>query len=497
MVEEQNEHRLVQERMRKREALLENGVNPYPYRYGKTHDAAQVQEAHKGLEPEATTEQEVVVAGRIMALRVMGKASFCTIQDATGRIQLYVRKDELGDEQYKRFKKLDIGDIIGADGTVFATKTGEVTVRAKSLELLAKSLRPLPEKYHGLQDTELRYRQRYLDLIMNPEVRETFIKRSKIIKSIRQTLDGNGFLEVETPTLQPVYGGANARPFVTHHNALDMRLYLRISNELYLKRLLVGGFERVYEFVKDFRNEGIDRTHNPEFTQVEWYQAYGDYNDGMRLVEDAVSKAAQDVLGTTKITFDGKEIDLKPPWRRMTVAAVVNEHTGLDIDSMSREDLLDYCDKEGIEYDASSWGMLVVAIFEGKCEDKLIQPTFVRDYPVENTPLAKARRDGDDRYVEQFEVYINGWEMGNAYSELNDPVVQRRLLEEQAERGRGGDEEAHPMDEDFLASLEHGMPPTSGVGLGIDRFVMLFTGNDSIRDVILFPTMRPQKDEGL
>ena len=495
MTDDQNEHRLVQERMRKREALLENGVNPYPYRYGKTHDAAQVQEVHKGLEPEGTTEDEVAVAGRIMAMRVMGKASFCTIQDATGRIQLYVRREELGDEPYKRFKKLDIGDIIGSSGVVFATKTGEVTVRVKSLDLLAKSLRPLPEKYHGLQDTELRYRQRYLDLTMNPEVRETFIKRSRIIKSIRQTLDGHGFLEVETPTLQSVYGGANARPFVTHHNTLDMRLYLRISNELYLKRLLVGGFERVYEFVKDFRNEGIDRTHNPEFTQVEWYQAYSDYNDGMRLVEEAVSKAARDVLGTTKITFNGQEIDLTPPWKRVTVAEAVKEHTGLDIDSMSREDLLDYCDKEGIEYDASSWGMLVVAIFEGKCEDKLIQPTFVRDYPVENTPLAKARRDGDDRYVEQFEIFINGWEMGNAYSELNDPVVQRRLLEEQAERGRGGDEEAHPMDDDFIVSLEHGMPPTSGVGLGIDRFVMLFTGNDSIRDVILFPTMKPQKDE--
>ena len=495
MADEQSEHRLVQERLKKRQALLEAGTDPYPYRYGKTHDAAAIKEAHADLEAEETTSKEVAVAGRIRALRVMGKASFCVLQDETGKIQVYVRKDELGDEEYKRFKKLDIGDIVGASGTVFATKTGEVTVRAKELTLLTKSLRPLPEKYHGLQDTELRYRQRYVDLIMNPEVRETFVKRAKIIKSIKRTLDDHGFLEVETPTLQPVYGGANARPFVTHHNALDMTLYLRISNELYLKRLLVGGFEKVYEFVKDFRNEGIDRTHNPEFTQVEWYQAYGDYNDGMRLVEEAVSEAAKKVLGTTNITFNGDEIDLAPPWKRVTVVGAIKEHAGLDVLSMSREDLLDYCDKEGVEYDASSWGMLVVAIFEDKCEDKLVQPTFVKDYPVENTPLAKKHRSGDDRFVEQFEIFVNGWEMGNAYSELNDPVVQREHLEEQAERGRGGDEEAHPMDEDFVTSLEYGMPPTSGVGLGIDRLVMLFTGNDSIRDVIFFPTMKPMKDE--
>ena len=491
----EDDNRLIQERKNKRSALLEAGLNPYPYSYRKTHDAAAIKEQHKGLKAEEQTQDEVTVAGRIIAMRVMGKASFCSVQDQTGRVQLYVRRDDIGEEHYKRFKKYDLGDIIGCKGTVFTTKTGEITIHAQEVELLTKSLRPLPEKYHGLQDTEIRYRQRYVDLIANPEVRDTFIKRSKIIKSIKGTLDKHGFLEVETPTLQPIYGGANARPFITHHNTLDMTLYLRISNELYLKRLLVGGFERVYEFVKDFRNEGIDRTHNPEFTQVEWYQAYGDYEDGMRLVEEAISTAAKDVLGSTKITFQGQEIDLAPPWKRQTMAEAIKEHAGIDVLSMSREDLLDYCNEHDVEYDASGWGMLVVAIFEHACEEKLIKPTFIKDYPKESTPLAKPHRSGDERLVEQFEIYINGWELGNAYSELNDPVIQKEFLEAQVERGRGGEEETHPMDEDFVTALEYGMPPTSGVGIGIDRLVMLLTDNPSIRDVIFFPTMKPTKDD--
>ena len=315
-----DDNRLIQERKSKREALIAAGINPYPYAYKKTHDATTIQQNYAALAPERSTNDTVSVAGRIMTMRVMGKASFCTLQDHTGKVQLYVTREALGEEPYAQFKKYDLGDIIGCEGTIFTTKTGEITVHATNILLLTKSLRPLPEKYHGLQDVETRYRQRYVDLIVNPDVRETFVKRAKIIQSIKRTLEQHGFLEVETPTLQPVYGGANARPFITHHNTLDMPLYLRISNELYLKRLLVGGFERVYEFVKDFRNEGIDRTHNPEFTQVEWYQAYGDYHDGMALVEECVSNAAKEVLGTTTITFQGRTIDLKPPWKRVTVA---------------------------------------------------------------------------------------------------------------------------------------------------------------------------------
>ncbi len=487
----EEDNRLVQERMKKRETLLESGINPYPHNYKPTHKAAELRSKYD-LKAEEETSDEVVIAGRIMMMRVMGKASFVTLQDSTGKIQAYVRKDDIG-ENYKYFKKLDIGDIIGIKGTIFATKTGELTVHASEFTLLTKSLRPLPEKFHGLQDVETRYRQRYVDLIMNPEVRETFIKRSKIIRSMKNNLLKHGFLEVETPTLQPIYGGASAKPFVTHHNALDMKLYLRISNELYLKRLLVGGFDRVFEFVKDFRNEGVDTTHNPEFTQVEWYQAYADYEDGMRLFETLVSDAAKEVLGTTKINFQGTEIELKPPWKRITMVDSIKEHTGLDVLTMKREDLLDYCDKQGIEYDNSSWGMLVQAIFEAKCEEHLIQPTFIIDHPVESTPLAKPHRNGDKRFVERFEPYINTWEVGNGYTELNDPVMQKKFLLDQVERGRGGEDETHPMDEDFVTAIEYGMPPTSGVGMGVDRIVMILTDNPSIRDVLFFPTMKPIK----
>ncbi len=486
------ENRLVQERIKKREMLLESGINPYPHNFKLSHKASEIKEKYD-LKPEETTNDEVIIAGRLMTIRIMGKASFATIQDSTGRIQIYARKDDLGDS-YKLFKKLDIGDIIGVKGFVFATRTGEITVHCKEFTLLTKTLRPLPEKYHGLQDVEMKYRQRYLDLIMNPEVRERFVKRSKIINSIRRTLQEKGFLEVETPTLQPIYGGANARPFKTHHNALDIDLYLRISNELYLKRLLVGGFDKVFEFVKDFRNEGIDTTHNPEFTQVEWYEAYADYYDGMRLFEETVSRAAKEVLGTTRIEFQGRTIDLKTPWKRMRMVDAIKEFAGIDVLNMSREELIDYCKKEGIEAKNNSWGMLVQAVFEEKCEEYLIQPTFIIDHPVETTPLAKPHRSGDERFVERFEPYINTWEVGNGYSELNDPVLQRKFLEEQVKRGRGGEEETHPMDEDFVQAIEYGMPPTSGVGMGIDRIVMLLTNSPSIRDVIFFPTMKQVQD---
>lgn len=486
--------RLMLERIKKLELLRERGVNPYPYRFDKDSDAASVKDSFSSLKPEEVTDSRVSVAGRIIRMRVMGKALFFTLRDQSGDLQVYATKNDLGDD-YNILKKLDIGDIVGVKGFVFATKTGEITVHCESFSLLCKSIRPLPEKYHGLRDVELRYRQRYVDLIMNPEVREVFVKRAKIIRSIKNTLESKGFLSVETPVLQPIYGGANARPFVTHHNALDMDLYLRISNELYLKRLLVGGFERVYEFVKDFRNEGIDRTHNPEFTQVEWYQAYGDYEDGMRLFEEAVSKAAIELYGSPKIVFQGVEIDLTPPWRRLRMVDAIKEFAGIDVLSMSADDLLDYCDQNGIEYDAKSWGMLVQAVFEAKCEEHLVQPTFIIDHPIETTPLAKPHRNGDSRFVERFEPYINTWEVGNGYSELNDPLLQRRLFEEQVERGRGGEDETHPMDEDFVTAIEYGMPPTSGVGMGVDRIVMLLTDSPSIRDVILFPTMKPRDDE--
>ena len=416
-------------------------------------------------------------------------------------------------------KLLDIGDIIGVEGYVFRTKTGEISIHCNSFTLLAKSVQPLPvvkeevtesgEKiiHDAFADIELRYRQRYIDLIVNDNVKEVFIKRIKIINSIKRTLENYNFLEVETPTLQTIYGGANARPFITHHNALDLNLYLRISNELFLKRLIVGGFNRVYEFVKDFRNEGIDRTHNPEFTQVEWYQAYGDYNDSMDLVEEVVEQACIAVSGTTKINYQGTELDFKRPWKRLKMTDAIKEVTGLDVLNLSKDEIMSYMNQKEIDYDkriSFSKGLLIAVLFEEVCENNLIQPTFIIDHPIETTPLCKPLREYSSEeleemkndpekviYVERFEPYINKWEMGNAYSELNDPILQRFLFEEQVERGRGGEEETHPMDEDFLNAIEIGMPPTTGVGLGIDRLVMLLTNSVNIRDVILFPLMKP------
>jgi lysyl-tRNA synthetase class 2 len=518
---EQNE--LIKRRLEELEEIKRLGINPYPYSFDVTKTSAEILSSFKDPQNDEEKEKQkqtiVSVAGRLMAIRRMGKASFCHIKDDSGRIQIYIRKDDVGDKLYEIFRLLDIGDIIGVKGFVFRTKMGEVSVHAAELVLLSKSIFPLPvvkeeitetgEKkiYDAFVDVELRYRQRYIDLIVNENVRETFIKRTKIIQSIKRTLENNGFFEVETPTLQTNYGGANAKPFVTHHHSLDIPLYLRISNELYLKRLIVGGFNRVYEFVRDFRNEGIDRIHNPEFTQVEWYQAYGDYNDSMNLYEEVIEQACIEVNGKTKITYQDTEIDLKRPWRRVKVADLLKQKTGIDVNKMSRQEIMKYMKDHSLEFDPKisySKGLLVAVLFEETCEEDLVQPTFVIDHPIDTTPLCKPLREYTPEhleemkkdpeqviFVERFEPYIYKWEMGNAYSELNDPILQRKLLEEQVERGRGGEEETHPLDEDFIRAIEVGMPPTTGVGLGVDRLIMLLTNSHNIRDVIFFPLMKP------
>ncbi len=480
---------LMGERKKKLEELRNLGINPYPYTFDHTHHAATLLKEFPALEKKKA---KVKAAGRLVALRKMGKAAFAHIQDRTGKIQLYFKKDILKD-QYKLLKLLDIGDFIGVEGPLFKTRTEEITIEVKNLTVLTKALRPLPEKWHGLKDTEIRYRQRSVDLVMNPEVVKVFKIRSRIISGMRAFLDTAGFLEVETPTLQTIYGGAAARPFITHHNSLDIDLYLRISNELFLKRLIVGGFEKVYEFVKDFRNEGIDRTHNPEFTMMECYWAYADYNDVMKLVEDMMSTVAKDILGTTKLPYGDLTIDLTPPWERLTMIDAVKKHAGLDVKKMSDDELLAECKSRGIELEEQNRGLAIAGLFEELVEEKLMGPVFITDFPRETCPLAKTHRDNPD-LIERFEPYVAGAEMGNAYSELNDPILQRQLLEEQAKALAAGHEESHPMDEEFCQALEIGMPPTGGLGLGIDRWVMLFTNQPCIRDVILFPTMRPREE---
>lgn len=518
---EQNE--LVKRRLEELEEIKKLGVNPYPHRYDVTDKADDLLKNYIDPKDEAEAELKkksiVSIAGRITAIRRMGKATFCHIKDDTNRIQVYIKRDEVGEVSYAIMKMLDIGDIIGVKGFVFRTKTGEVSIHSISLELLTKSIHPLPvvkeeitesgEKiiHDAFADVELRYRQRYIDLIVNENVKDTFIKRTKVIKSIRATLEKYGFFEVETPTLQTIYGGANARPFITHHNALDIPLYLRISNELYLKRLIVGGFNRVYEFVKDFRNEGIDRTHNPEFTQVEWYQAYGDYTDSMNMFEEVVESACIAVHGTSNFEYQGTQIDVTRPWKRLKMTDAIKEKTGLDVLSMKKDEIIMYMKKNDIDLDlklSHSKGLVIAALFEALCETDLIQPTFVINHPIDTTPLCKPLRQyslseleemKDDPeqviFVERFEPYINKWEVGNAYTELNDPILQRKLLESQVERGRGGEEDTHPFDEDFVKAIEVGMPPTTGVGMGVDRIVMLLTNSVNIRDVLLFPLMKP------
>jgi lysyl-tRNA synthetase class 2 len=488
----------MKRRLEERAHLAEAGINPYPYEFEVDSYSNAIIAFFQDEKP-----ADVSVAGRIMTIRKMGKASFFHLQDAQGRIQIYLKRDDVGETAYNTFKLLDIGDIVGVRGFTFRTKTGEISIHARQFELLSKSLRPIPvakEKevegqkvvYDAFSDKELRYRQRYVDLIVNPEVRQTFIKRTAIVSFMRRYFSEKGWLEVETPILQPIYGGAAARPFTTHHNALDMQLYLRIANELYLKRLIVGGFDGVFEFAKDFRNEGIDRFHNPEFTQVELYVAYKDYQWMMSLVEDLLHKTCLEVNGSSTTLFLGSEISLKPPFRRLSIADAINEYCGRNIRDKSEAELRDIAKDLGLELDPKiSSGKIIDEIFGEFVEPKLIQPTFIMDYPTEMSPLAKEHRSEKD-LVERFELIAGGKELCNSFSELNDPIIQRERLEAQAKLRMRGDEEAMIVDEDFLRALEYGMPPCAGLGIGVDRMIMLMTGQESIRDVIFFPHMKPE-----
>ncbi len=487
-------------KLRKLNEMKELGINPYPYTYNQTHHAKNVNDKYTTLKSEEHTEDKVSVAGRVMLKRVMGKASFFHIQDQTGRIQLYLTKDNLGADNYKILaKKVDIGDIIGVEGKIFKTRKGEVTVECSTAQVLCKSLQMLPEKFHGLKDIELRYRQRYLDLIMNQDSKIVFEKRSKMIKVIRDYFDEKKFMEVETPTLQTIYGGANARPFETHINAWDMKMYLSISPELYLKRLLVGGFEKVFTICKNFRNEDVDLSHNPEFTMLEIYEAYADYRTMMGYIEQVYEKSCLAINGTTKVKkmYHGEEVELdfKAPWKRMTMLEAIKKYGNTDASMMSEEAIKATVDNLNLEYEGTfTWGLGVQLLFEELVEEKLIQPIHIIDHPKESTPLCKAHPE-DERLIERFESFCIGMELCNAYSELNDPALQRELLEKQAVELRAGDGEAHPMDEDFIKAMEYGMPPAGGLGFGIDRMIIVLTGVDSIRDVILFPTMKPVKED--
>jgi lysyl-tRNA synthetase class 2 len=481
---------LIRERKEKLEELRRLGINPFAYRFERSHSLGEVHTDFENLEKK---KEEVSLAGRIMALRTHGKATFLDLKDKTGRVQLYIKLDIVGEKSYALSQKLDIGDFLGTKGSLFKTRTGEITVQVREFILLTKSLRPLPEKWHGLKDVEMRYRQRYLDLIVNPPVKEVFLARSKIIKFIRDFLERRRYLEVETPVLQPIYGGAAAQPFVTRHKTLDMELYLRIANELYLKRLIVGGLEKVYEFAKDFRNEGMDRLHNPEFTQLELYEAYADYNDMMNLVEEMVVGLAQKLKGKVNFDYQGEKIDLSSPWKRITLLEAIKNYCGLNVESMSDEELGKEVKKLNLTLEEKAKrGKIIDELFKNFVEPELIQPTFITDYPVELSPLAKRKRDNEN-LTERFEFFIGGLELGNAFSELNDPLEQRERFLEGARQRKLGDETAPVMDEDFLRALEYGMPPTGGLGIGIDRMVMLFTDSRSIREVIFFPQMKPEK----
>ncbi|NTW64689.1 MAG: lysine--tRNA ligase [Nitrospirae bacterium] len=492
-MEDYNE--LIQQRFKKLAEIGAMGKRPYAGRYTVTASSQELLSVHGSTSKEGFEKERVTVslAGRIVALRSFGKAGFGHIQDGTGRIQVYFQKNTLGEEQYAFFKKLDIGDFIGVKGFLFRTKTNELTIDMEDFTLLAKSLRPLPEKWHGLTDVEIRYRQRYVDLIVNPEVKAVFLLRTKIIQSIRSFLNARGFLEVETPMMQTIPGGATARPFKTHHNALDMDLFLRIAPELYLKRLLVGGFERVYEINRNFRNEGISTRHNPEFTMLEFYQAYADYRDLIELTEQMISSVAGEVIGTTSITYEGHAINLDPPWKKMTFLQSLKE-AGVRDDVLADADKArEYAKKLGAQLQGGEpLGKIWNEIFEALVEPNLIQPTFITDYPTDISPLSKKRED-DPSFVERFELFVVGREMANAFSELNDPVDQKERFLKQVTEREAGDDEAHQMDEDFIRALEYGMPPAAGEGIGIDRLVMLLTGSPSIRDVILFPQMKKEK----
>lgn len=479
----------VRVRLKKLETLRAKGIDPFGARFERTHLSKEIIDDFSSLEGST-----VKIAGRIMAMRTHGKATFADIMDLSGRIQLYAKVDSLGEDAYELFTSLDIGDIIGVIGKVFRTRRGEVSIEIDEFTLLCKSLRPLPEKWHGLVDVDLRYRHRHLDLIVTPDVRRVFLQRTAIIKAIREFLDSRGYIEVETSSLHPIPGGASARPFITHHNALDMDLYMRIALELHLKRLIVGGLEKVYEIGRVYRNEGISTKHNPEFTMLELYEAYADYTDMMNIAENLIHHVAVKVLGAPVVKCGGMEIDLTPPWPRLTMVDAVTKYTGVDFTKIETdEDALSAADSLGVEIAGkdSSRGAVLAEIYDKLVEPRLMTPTFIIDYPIEVSPLARRKKD-DPRYTYRFELIICGREMANAFSELNDPIDQRKRFAAQVSLRDKGDEEAHMMDEDFLFALEHGMPPTGGMGIGIDRLVMLITNQESIRDVILFPTMRPR-----
>ena len=481
---------VVRVRREKLQNLIENGKNPYEIvRFDKDSDSKSIIESF-----DENQVKKVKLAGRIISRRIMGKASFCHILDGEGTIQIYVRKDMIGDEPYAEFKAWDIGDIVGVEGEVFRTHMGEISVKAEKITLLSKSLLPLPEKFHGLKDNDLRYRQRYVDLIANPEVKRTFVLRSKIIKCVREFLDNRGFIEVETPVLNTIAGGATARPFITHHNTLNIDMYMRIAPELYLKRLIVGGFEKVYEIGRLFRNEGMDVRHNPEFTTVELYQAYVDFHEMMDISQQMFCYIADTVLGTRKLTYGDVEVDLDN-WSRLTMLEAVKQYTGVDFTNMNDEEAVQAAEKLGApcEKNKQTWGYALYEVFDRLVEEHLVQPTFIYDYPVEVSPLAK-KSVKDPRLTERFEFFITAREMGNAFSELNDPIDQKERFMAQVKQRETGDDEAQMMDEDFVTALEYGMPPTGGLGIGIDRMVMLFTNQSSIRDVLLFPTMKPIKN---
>ena len=489
--QEEDFNELIKERRQKLAKLQAEGKDPFDvYKVNRTHSSKEIKDNFETLDG-----SEVTVAGRLMSKRVHGKAGFSDVHDRYGKIQLYIKIDDVGEEKLKEYKSFDIGDFISVTGRVFKTKTGEVSIHITDFQLIAKSLKPLPEKWHGLKDTDLRYRQRYVDLIVNEDVRDTFMKRTAIIRYIREFLDNKDYLEVETPVLSSIAGGAAAKPFVTHHNALGLDMFLRIATELYLKRLIVGGFEKVYEISKNFRNEGIDIRHNPEFTMIELYEAFADYNDMMEITENMLAFVCEKVLGTTKVLYQDTEIDFTPPWRRITMVDAVKQYAGVDFNEIKTEEEARAIAKEKHleqkkELKDCTKGDILNALFEEYAEEKMIQPTFVCDYPVEISPLTKKKR-GNEEFTERFEGFIYGREVCNAYSELNDPIVQKDRFLQQLRERELGDDEAYMMDDDFINSLEIGMPPTGGLGIGIDRIVMFLTNSYSIRDVILFPTMKP------
>jgi len=483
------ENQLIKERLRKLGEFREKNINPYPYRFERSHTSSEIKKEF--INKEGTSEEIVQVAGRVMTFRRMGKASFATLQDGDGRIQIYFKLDDLGKDPYKLLKKLDLGDFIGVNGKVFKTHTGELTVYAEKWELLCKAIRPLPEKYHGLQEKELRYRKRYLDLIMNPKTKEVFIKRAKILESFRNTLKDKSFIDVEVPVLHTVYGGANATPFEAHFNTYNTKVFMSISPELFLKKIIVGGIERVYTICKNFRNEGADKSHNPEFTMMECYQSYADLGDMIDLCEELISNASKKIGAPEKIKYGDKTINLKLPFKRITMVDALKEYAQLDVEKFDDRELFDLRITYNINVEGDlNRGLMIQLLFEELVESKLIDPTFITEHPKETTPLAKVSRKNPN-FVERFELFIAGMEISNAYSELNDPVLQRKLLEEQAKELRAGTEEAHPMDEDFCEAIDYGMPPTGGMGIGMDRIIMVLLGEPILRDIILFPFMKP------